>query len=89
MSDAIRHYANEFRSRRDVSPYDAEVLFEEGEGGGSADACGCAGDKCPGECHASPRFVADEEMCGQGVRCGIIPRGWPTLDACAIAPLMR
>ncbi len=28
MSDAIRHYTNEFRSRRDVSPYDAEVLFD-------------------------------------------------------------
>lgn len=29
MSEAIRHYTNEFRSRRDVSPYDAEVLFDE------------------------------------------------------------
>jgi anthranilate phosphoribosyltransferase len=28
MSDAVRHYTNEFRSRRDVSPYDAEVLFD-------------------------------------------------------------
>ncbi len=27
MSEAIRHYTNEFRSRRDVSPHDAEVLF--------------------------------------------------------------
>ena len=27
MSDALRHYTNEFRSRRDVSPYDAEVFF--------------------------------------------------------------
>jgi anthranilate phosphoribosyltransferase len=29
MSDAIRHYTNEFRSRRDVSPYDAEFLFDQ------------------------------------------------------------
>lgn len=29
MSEAIRHYTNEFRSRRDVSPYDAEVLLDE------------------------------------------------------------
>ena len=28
MSDALLHYTNEFRSRRDVSPYDAEVFFE-------------------------------------------------------------
>lgn len=28
MSDALRHYTNEFRSRRDVSPYDAEFLFD-------------------------------------------------------------
>ncbi len=28
MNEAIRHYTNEFRSRRDVSPYDAEVLFD-------------------------------------------------------------
>jgi len=29
MSEAIRHYTNEFRSRRDVSPHDAEVLFAD------------------------------------------------------------
>ena len=28
---------------------DAEVSIEEGECGGAADACGCSGDKCPGE----------------------------------------
>jgi anthranilate phosphoribosyltransferase len=28
MSDALRHYTNEFRCRRDVSPYDAEVFFD-------------------------------------------------------------
>jgi anthranilate phosphoribosyltransferase len=28
MSDAIRHYINEFRSRRDVDPYQAEALFD-------------------------------------------------------------
>lgn len=28
MSEAIRHYTKEFRARRDVSPYDAEVLFD-------------------------------------------------------------
>ncbi|HTH52154.1 MAG TPA: anthranilate phosphoribosyltransferase [Pyrinomonadaceae bacterium] len=28
MSDAIRHYTNEFRSRRDISPYDAEFVFD-------------------------------------------------------------
>lgn len=28
MSEAIRHYTNEFRSRRDVSPLDAEFLFD-------------------------------------------------------------
>ena len=28
MSEAIRHYTNEFRAARDVSPYDAEVLFD-------------------------------------------------------------
>lgn len=27
MSDALLHYEREFRARRDVSPYDAEVLF--------------------------------------------------------------
>ncbi|HMT07699.1 MAG TPA: anthranilate phosphoribosyltransferase [Pyrinomonadaceae bacterium] len=29
MSEAIRHYTNEFRSRRDVSPHDAEFLFAD------------------------------------------------------------
>lgn len=28
MSEALRHYTNEFRSKRDVSPYDAEVFFD-------------------------------------------------------------
>src|SRR6478672_3044544 len=28
MSDAIRHYINEFRSRRDVDPYQAEAFFD-------------------------------------------------------------
>ena len=28
MSDAIRHYVNEFRSRRDVDPYQAEAFFD-------------------------------------------------------------
>ncbi len=29
MSEILRHYTNEFRSGRDVSPYDAEVVFAE------------------------------------------------------------
>ena len=28
MSDAIRHYVNEFRSRRDVDPYQADAFFD-------------------------------------------------------------
>ena len=28
MSDAIRHYINEFRSRRDLDPFQAEALFD-------------------------------------------------------------
>lgn len=28
MNEAIRHYTNEFRAGRDVSPFDAEVLFD-------------------------------------------------------------
>ncbi|MCC6824801.1 MAG: anthranilate phosphoribosyltransferase [Acidobacteria bacterium] len=28
MNEAIRHYTNEFRAGRDVSPYDAETLFD-------------------------------------------------------------
>lgn len=29
MSEILKHYTNEFRSGRDVSPYDAEVVFDE------------------------------------------------------------